>query len=299
MAAPESTAKGMLINSNVASQWKLERSKKALKVERVLLRFVFEDVGENLAETRDATSSSAWLTTTWKLLLFTKLYHIAIRELWMVGILHRDISFGNLLVATGHPLRGFVTDLGLTMRVTENGKAQEGSDVHHHLTGTLKFIAASLLPEDGDPRPAHAVGHNIESLFWVLLWTCLAFSEMAQPTRWMTNTLNNLNGADAATVGSKKWVLLLNPHFIRIEGKYYGATAFLQAFANLCQFPKTRTFDAVTKIFDDFKHDRLDPPEDMAELEQPSSPTPGSSQLKRTLEDKCEDGPRSKRSKGG
>ncbi|KAG9031296.1 hypothetical protein FRB95_002869 [Tulasnella sp. JGI-2019a] len=178
------------------------------------------------------------------------------------------------------------------MRVTEDGKAHERSDVHHHPRGTLPFIAASLLPEDCDPRPAHAIRHDIESLFWVLLWTCLAFSEMAQPTRSMANILHNLNGANAPTVGSKKVVLLLNPHFIRIEGKYHGATAFLQAFARLCQFPKTGTFDAVAKIFDDFKHNRLDPPEDMPELG-----LPGWNQLKHTLGNRRDDGPQSKRSR--
>ncbi|KAG9021930.1 hypothetical protein FRB95_001135 [Tulasnella sp. JGI-2019a] len=289
IAAPSSTAKGTKVNSEATPQWKLERSEKAPKVERVLLRFVFEDVGENLSETRDAMQLIDVASDCLQ----------AIRELWEAGILHRDISFGNLLMTTRHPLRGFVIDLGLAMWIGKDGKAQGGSDVHHHLTGTLPFIAASLLPEDCDPRPPHAVGHDIESLFWVLLWTCLTFSGMAQPTCWMVNTLDNLNGADPATVGSKKSTLLLSPHLIHIEGKYHAATAFLQAFARLCQSPKTRTFDAATKIFDDFKHNRLDPPEGVPELEQPGSPTTGPSQLKRTLDDQCDDGPRSKRSRGG
>ncbi|KAG8998504.1 hypothetical protein FRB94_000579 [Tulasnella sp. JGI-2019a] len=134
IAAPSSTAKRTKINSEATPQWKLERSEKAPKVERVLLRFVFEDVGENLSETRDAAQ-----------LINVALDCLeAIWELWLARILHRDISFGNLLMTTRKPFRGFVIDLGLAMRINEDGDAEEGSDVHHHLTVSSIYASNTL-----------------------------------------------------------------------------------------------------------------------------------------------------------
>ncbi|KAG8980760.1 hypothetical protein FRB94_009794 [Tulasnella sp. JGI-2019a] len=307
MAPASSTAKGA-INSKASPQWKLERSEKAPKVERVLLRFVFEDVGENLAETQDAAQligvahdclEGVFMSLTCSLARsLTEFGELAIQELWMAGILHRDISFGNLLVMTCEPLRGFIIDLGLAMRVTKDGKANEGSDVHHHLTGTLPFIAADLLPRPGKQRPNHAVGHDIESLFWVLLWTCLMFSGVSQPTEWMFDALDSLNDADPVTVGKNKRDILDEPELIRVKGKYEGATALLQAYAKLCKSPETRTFDDVHKLFNDFKNGRLGLFEDGPQTEPPKSSTLGPSQRKRGFEDEFDNAPRSKRSRG-
>ncbi|KAG9006572.1 hypothetical protein FRB94_000589 [Tulasnella sp. JGI-2019a] len=185
------------------------------------------------------------------------------------------------------------------MRVTTDGKTQEEIDLHHHPMGTLPFIAVDLLPNPGTQRPGHALCHDIESLFWVLLWTTLTFSGMSQPTEWMIQALKHLNNSNAVTVRHSKQFLLMEPDLIRIEGKYAGATVLLQAYAKICKSSSFTTFEAVNEIFQDFKHGRLDPTKEGHKPERLDSPTLGPSQRKRGAENPRDDSPDSKRYKGG
>ncbi|KAG9027091.1 hypothetical protein FRB95_008139 [Tulasnella sp. JGI-2019a] len=273
-----STKRSGMTTSNLDSSgvWTLIKSEKTPKLERALLRFVSKDVGIDWSRTVDAT----------ELISVAHDCLNAIQELWLKRILHRDISFGNVLL-TRKPLRGFLIDLGLAMKFSKDGVAGKDSDVHHHLTGTLPFIAVDLLPRLGLPSPGHAVCHDIESLFWVLLWTSLTFSGI-HLTPWMAEALSGLNGADVDTVHTRKILIMSEPDCIRIGGRYEGATAFLQAYARSCKSPETRTFDVVNKIFVHFKNRRPHLPKDEPQAESPESPAMGPSQRKR--------GPTTKRS---
>lgn len=54
-------------------------------------------------------------------------------SLILAGILHRDNSFGNLLMRLcGGRMRGFVIDLGLAVLIGDNELATSAR--HHHLT---------------------------------------------------------------------------------------------------------------------------------------------------------------------
>ena len=78
-------------------------------------------------------------------------------SLYKAGILHRDISIGNILLE-GDESGGFSIDLDLAVDVNrlKVSGAQE-------MTGTKFFMAIGVL--DGD---THSLMHDLESFFWVL-----------------------------------------------------------------------------------------------------------------------------------
>ncbi|KAG8978934.1 hypothetical protein FRB93_010438 [Tulasnella sp. JGI-2019a] len=108
-------------------------------MERVLMRLVVCEDGESLDKAEDPEQLISVANDCLQ----------GIYGLWLTGILHRDISFGNLLTTiVGGALRGLVIDLGLAIDFTETelGVPVEGGELHHHLTGTLPFISVDLFP---------------------------------------------------------------------------------------------------------------------------------------------------------
>lgn len=85
--------------------------------------------------------------------------HESLRQ--KAGLLHRDISVGNLMV--GKDSRGFLIDLDLA--IEEQRIAASGAKGK---TGTRAFMAiGALLGEQ------HSFMHDLESFFWVLFWICI------------------------------------------------------------------------------------------------------------------------------
>ncbi|KAG8845455.1 hypothetical protein FRB96_002511 [Tulasnella sp. 330] len=244
--APTSTGSAQISRS--AGIWKLHDDENChTGVERVLLRHVFNDFGAALSFATDAeeliTAAHDHLNAIW--------------GLSKVGILHRDISFGNLLLTMGKPRRGFLIDLGLATRITKNRQSVVDGDVHHHLTGTLPFIAYDLLEESDElDRPPHQLRHDIESLFWVLLWTCLVHSKCRNNPAWVIRTLEGLNSSKASEVSARKSTILSNPNKIVLPGRYSHATPFLRKYAGLCNNGGA-TYAAVNQLFLDFKGGKL------------------------------------------
>jgi hypothetical protein len=77
------------------------------------------------------------------------------------GLLHRDISIGNLMV--GQDNRGFLIDLDLAIKEQRVGVSGAKGK-----TGTRAFMAiGALLGEQ------HSFMHDLESFFWVLFWICI------------------------------------------------------------------------------------------------------------------------------
>ncbi len=78
------------------------------------------------------------------------------------GILHRDISIGNIML-TEKEDDGFLIDLDLAIKTSDDQASGAPSK-----TGTKIFMAIGALL--GDP---HTFMHDLESFFWVLLWICI------------------------------------------------------------------------------------------------------------------------------
>ncbi|KAJ7457670.1 hypothetical protein B0H11DRAFT_2286919 [Mycena galericulata] len=103
------------------------------------------------------------------------------------GVLHRDISEGNILF-NETTFEGFLVDFdyaeftptGLKNfatwfpeRATEEREAKY-TDIGKslkELTGTFPFLAIQILKNK--ERPAHTAGHDLESVYWLLVWIIL------------------------------------------------------------------------------------------------------------------------------
>ncbi|KIJ09916.1 hypothetical protein PAXINDRAFT_86801 [Paxillus involutus ATCC 200175] len=77
------------------------------------------------------------------------------------GILHCNISPGNIIIHIG---KGLLIDWDLAKLVTTSGHRQTTR------TGTWQFMPVTLLC---DPNAAHTFTDDLESSFWVHLWTSL------------------------------------------------------------------------------------------------------------------------------
>ena len=82
------------------------------------------------------------------------------------GVLHRDISPGNLMVDASKPTQGVLIDLDFAARVDVHGNPSEGGTFPH--AGTLQFRAFKLVTLEKPPKAYYR--HDLESFFYALLW---------------------------------------------------------------------------------------------------------------------------------
>ncbi|EPQ55650.1 hypothetical protein GLOTRDRAFT_75784 [Gloeophyllum trabeum ATCC 11539] len=90
-------------------------------------------------------------------------------------ILHRDLSPGNIIMISNDSAILIDWDLSRSLQSLE----EENARVRDR-TGTWQYISHALLR---DPLKAHTRGDDLESSYWILLWTCLHHirSNLAQP----------------------------------------------------------------------------------------------------------------------
>jgi serine/threonine protein kinase len=123
------------------------------------------------------------------------LTHITAHEAaYKAGILHRDISVGNIMIIDEGELndsRGILIDWDLSKVIKQEdehtgarpytrivSKLQEVPlmpDAYSH-QGTWQFMAADLISS----KIPHPFKHDIESAFWVLMWIVVTY----MPTSW-------------------------------------------------------------------------------------------------------------------
>lgn len=124
-------------------------------------------------------------------------------------------------------------------------------------------MARDMLPEDRwTKQPAHTFSHDIESLFWVILWLCLKCEP--EPS-WAADSFQELLKNDPTAVRNKKTTLLAKcksrgPGY-PLCGKYSGGRRLLEEFARLLlrdEMAEEELYEAVDKLFDDFKAGKLD-----------------------------------------
>lgn len=104
---------------------------------------------------------------------------IAWSDLWKsCGILHRDISAGNILVAVSDEgqLQGYLIDLDHAVAVNKlTGKPLDDQNSSRHRSGTTPFMALDRLhlPNVSSKYlPTwHLPRYDVESFIWVFCWT--------------------------------------------------------------------------------------------------------------------------------
>lgn len=95
------------------------------------------------------------------------------RNAFDAGILHRDVSDGNILIADdpSKPFKGFLTDFDYSMFAD--------SLPSYGWTGTLRFVAVELL--FSERCIPHAARHDLESFYWVLIAMVLQYTKHTLP----------------------------------------------------------------------------------------------------------------------
>jgi serine/threonine protein kinase len=121
------------------------------------------------------------------------------------GILHRDISIGNLMVDASDPAQGVLIDLDFAARVTEHGDPLDGETFPP--AGTLNFRAYDLLTPN---KPLKAYyRHDLESFFYTLLWIQLHYVDGKELNHPEANSFEfNFDGAWNVTRSQKVGFLL-------------------------------------------------------------------------------------------
>ncbi|THU81957.1 hypothetical protein K435DRAFT_972149 [Dendrothele bispora CBS 962.96] len=108
-------------------------------------------------------------------------------------ILHRDISMNNIMVRKiDGKIFGVLNDLDLASRITK-----EMSATFKHRTGTRPFMAYELLDSDPKKLVPHLYRHDLESLFYVMLFLCCRYNLDGESVsslydKWLTDSAENL-----------------------------------------------------------------------------------------------------------
>ncbi|EIN14714.1 hypothetical protein PUNSTDRAFT_130341 [Punctularia strigosozonata HHB-11173 SS5] len=124
-------------------------------------------------------------------------------------VLHRDISFHNILISEFENLapglrRGRLIDFDYSKTLTES-TGNEGEDKNHR-SGTLPFMAVQLLIYNSAIE--HKVHHDLQSFFYVLCWACIVLEGPGQNRRRFDPMKTKLKvwmvGDDEETIGLNK-----------------------------------------------------------------------------------------------
>ncbi|TBU56634.1 hypothetical protein BD310DRAFT_854586 [Dichomitus squalens] len=158
--------------------WRLLFGDKHIARERSLVRLVVNAVGRPLKCFR----------STRELVEATRDAIEGHREAWEVGVLHRDVSTGNILISerAEERFRGFLHDFDYSSMTKEMPPPLDDSDPCtdpllcmaevcddddlKERTGTYYYMSYDLLETEDC---VHSVHHDLESFYWVLLWIIL------------------------------------------------------------------------------------------------------------------------------
>lgn len=135
-------------------------------------------------------------------------------SLHKAGILHRDISIGNLIInedIDNNPSwPSFIIDLDLAIQ-----EQRQGASGAKGKTGTRAFMAiGALLGEQ------HSFMHDLESFFWVLFWICVHYDAQGKDIGASMFEKWNYEGDDAL-VSFKLGVALDEGFFLRLADKNF------------------------------------------------------------------------------
>ncbi len=117
------------------------------------------------------------------------------------GILHRDISIGNIMLRENED-DGFLIDADLGIKTgSDRASGAPGK------TGTKIFMAIGALL--GEP---HSFMHDLESFFWVLFWICIHYdgrNEKGEVKRRIVSKYERWNYADIGELADLKKGLIV------------------------------------------------------------------------------------------
>ncbi|KAI9458221.1 hypothetical protein HD554DRAFT_2029721, partial [Boletus coccyginus] len=105
------------------------------------------------------------------------------------GILHRDLSVGNIIIVDG---RGYLIDWDFAKSMSVEWPRR----LTH--TGTWQFLSVHLVE---NTSALHRVQDDMESVFWMLLWTVLMYSQSSLSlqacTTFIRSTFESVPGTES------------------------------------------------------------------------------------------------------
>ncbi|KAG9019634.1 hypothetical protein FRB90_011980 [Tulasnella sp. 427] len=213
---------------------------------------------------------------------------IPLFELEEEGIIHRDVSIGNLMLNEadgeeppqdsstdkspddlGAKSQPFLIDLGLAIWSPPSADDASASEAvaqgdpkaqgHAHLTGTLPFISHEALQArtEGQASYKHSLLDDIESVFWVLLYLAL-IEERTDVAEKELAKFHSLK-PDAVLDVKLNWLyfkLSLNSkdiHRFKWTGRFKDLTPFLRSFSQvvLHRLDEATALETITAMIDD------------------------------------------------
>ncbi|KAI0706503.1 hypothetical protein C8Q76DRAFT_682878 [Earliella scabrosa] len=173
--------------------WAIIMGQSHTHLERSHMRFVVDDVGRTLTDFKN----------TKELVRAVRDAIRGHRVAWeQAGVLHRDISLGNILITddpTEGGCHGFIHDFDYSsMTELPPGQVKESTskvvhDPRKERTGTHYFIAHEIMAFTGKPV-IHRPHHDLESVYWVLLWVVLRHTEHNLGQQFCTHVFSLTNG---------------------------------------------------------------------------------------------------------
>ncbi|VDB83583.1 Bgt-20028-2 [Blumeria graminis f. sp. tritici] len=147
------------------------------------------------------------------------------RRLYDRGILHGDISEGNIVLTSpnaGDESKGMLIDLDHSVGLIESLK----TDDELSLTGTMKFMAIERLQVavDNEPTIQRTIRHDLESFFYVFLVGCIEYevvpeSKSRNLDSWCTRDVASNYTSKVGYVGVFEVLVLKNftPSFLGLK----------------------------------------------------------------------------------
>ena len=128
------------------------------------------------------------------------------------GILHRDISIGNIML-TENEDDGFLIDLDLANKTSDDQASGAPS-----MTGTKIFMAIGALIGE-----QHNFMHDLESFFWVLFWICIHYdgrNEKGEVKRRIVPMYEKWNYAGTEELAGAKAGQISKGYFDIVDGYF-------------------------------------------------------------------------------
>ncbi|KAI0788300.1 hypothetical protein C8Q74DRAFT_1367047 [Fomes fomentarius] len=207
--------------------WAIGLGKDYTSRERSQMRMVVADVGRPLNE----------FESTFQVVLAIMKAIEGHKSAWEIaGILHRDISLGNILIAEDSTRGGFLHDFDYSS-MTEVIPGRQSDPVSAALfeviklddhrkerTGTFYYMAVAIL---GSHKPiVHDVHHDLESAYWVLLRLVLRHTEHTLGQEVCKDVF--ILGNDRSAAAAKSYWILFQARDLVVEGNAPLTTLLLE-----------------------------------------------------------------------
>ncbi|TFK93802.1 hypothetical protein K466DRAFT_649708 [Polyporus arcularius HHB13444] len=171
--APQNAAFELPYPQHQTFSWTLAKGAMYTHRERSQIRIVVEDVGRPLTT----------FTNTFELVCAIMAAIEGHKTAWEIaGILHRDVSLGNILISSDPERNGFLHDFDYSSMKpdppgnpsTSDAEKPSSDDPRKERTGTYYYMALEILETE---KIIHDVPQDLQSFYWVLMWVVLRHTE--------------------------------------------------------------------------------------------------------------------------